>query len=131
MDIVSSFSHHNGAKAEATSRAVVFDAMSFASAWARENVGNDVRKVSARSRHCNALSLSPSHCLMPIAPRLGSRWREHDANLPPSLRRRQSKSALLSCSAVRLHRRADRGRVMLQCTKDEAIARGIQQHSLN
>jgi hypothetical protein len=101
--------------------------MSFASAWAREDVGNDVRKCPLAG---DALSPSPSHCLMPIAPRLGSRWREHDANLPPSLPRRQSKSAFLS-EATHLHRRADRGRVMLQCTKDEAIARGIQQHSLD
>jgi hypothetical protein len=128
MDIVSSFSRHNGAKAAAALRVAVFDAMSFASAWSTEDGGNDVCKYALAG---DALSLSPSHCLMPIAPRLGSRWREHEENLPPSLRRRQSKSAFLSCSAVRLHRRADRGRVMLQCTKDEAIARGIQQHSLN
>jgi hypothetical protein len=114
MDIVSSFSRHNGAKAAAMSRAVVFDWMSFASAWAREDVGNDVRKCPLAG---DALSLSPRHCLMPIAPRLGSRWREHKTNLPLSLARRQSKSAFLSRTAVRLNRRGNRGRVMLQCTR--------------
>ncbi len=54
--------------------------MSFASAWSREDVGIDVRKCPLAG---DALSLSPRHCLMPIAPRLGSRWREHEENLPP------------------------------------------------
>jgi hypothetical protein len=49
MDIVSSFSRHNGAKAEAASRVLVFDAMGCAGAWSTEDVRSGVRKRSPAS----------------------------------------------------------------------------------
>ena len=89
--------------------------------WRLVDRGRRQRRSQALTgrRHCDARSLSPSHCLMPIAPNLGSRWREHDANLPRNLRARQSKSAFLCKTAARLNRRRHRGRVMLQCTRSE------------
>jgi hypothetical protein len=44
MDIVSSFSRHKGAKAEAASPVAVFDAMSLARTLSTEDGGNDVCK---------------------------------------------------------------------------------------
>jgi hypothetical protein len=98
MDIVSSFSRHSGAKAEAASRVLVFGVMGCAAASSTEDVVSNVRR-----RHGDARSPSPSPYLLPIAPNLGSRWREHKTSLPLSLARRQSKSAFLSKTAMHLN----------------------------